>query len=136
MKPTYHTVFVQRRSELMAELFLQRLRPIAVGRSTTDDLGYDFLVTFKNKMGGINTFGVQVKGTESAVSPSLVVDKKLHQRLTHSTIPGFVLVANIKQNVLLYGWPDSTDRHIRLHEVNDEAARELRKQLVNWTQPS
>lgn len=133
MKPTYRTVFVQHRSELMAELFLQQLRPVTLGRSTTEDLGYDFLVTFRNKMGGINTFGVQVKGTESPVPSSLVVDKKLHQRLTQSTIPGFLLVANIKRNILLYGWPDSTDRHIRLQEVDDEAARELRKQLVNWT---
>jgi len=117
----------------MAELFLQRLRPVTLGRSTTDDLGYDFLVTFKNKMGGINTFGVQVKGTESPVPASFIVDKKAHQRLTHSTIPGFLLVANIKQNILLYGWPDSTDRHIQLHELNDEAADELRKRLVNWT---
>jgi hypothetical protein len=131
MKPSYRVVFLQRRSELLAELFLQRLDPASLVRSTAD-LGYDFLITFKNRMGGTNTFGVEVKGTDSEVAPSLVVDKKLHERLTLSNIPGFLLVADVKRNILFYGWPNREDRRIPLRELDDRTARELRKQLVDW----
>jgi hypothetical protein len=134
MKPSYRVAFVQRRSELMAELFLQQLDPISFVRST-DDLGYDFLVTFKNRKGGTNTFGVEVKGMDSAVPSSLVVDKALYGRMTLSNIPGFFLVADVKRNKLFYGLPDrADDRRIPLHEVDDERTRELRKQLVDWQQ--
>jgi len=53
---------IGRRSELMAELFLQELNPKFLARPT-EDFGFDFLVTFKNPKGGLNTYGVEVKGT-------------------------------------------------------------------------
>jgi hypothetical protein len=117
----------------MAELFLQQLDPVSLVRST-DAFGYDFLVTFKNRKGGTNTFGVEVKGMGSHVRPSLVVDKKLYDRLTLSNIPGFLLVADIKRNKLFYGWPDPVHRRIPLHKLDDETKRELRKRLVDWSQ--
>jgi Domain of unknown function (DUF4365) len=131
MKPTYHTVYVQRRSELMAELFLQQLGPVA-RVPAAQDLGYDLLVTVKNRKGGSNTFGVQVKGTESEVRPSRVVDEELSRSLTLSNIPGFLLVADVKRNKLFYGWPDRASRRIALHEIDDQRVSELRNRLADW----
>jgi hypothetical protein len=116
----------------MAELFLQQLDPVSLVRST-DDLGYDFLVTFKNRKGGANTFGVEVKGMSSHVPSSLVIDKKLYDRLTLSNIPGFLLVADIKGNKLFYGFPDRVGRRILLHKVDAKRGHELRKRLVDWS---
>jgi hypothetical protein len=124
--------FVERRSELMAELFLQQLNPISLVRST-HDLGYDFLVTFKNRRGGTNTFGVEVKGVDSNVPSSFMVNKVLYNRLVLSNIPSFLLVADVKRNKLFYGWPDPGDRRVPLHEVHDQGASELRKRLLDWS---
>jgi hypothetical protein len=131
MKPTYRTVYVQRRSELMAELFLQQLGAVA-RVPPTQDLGYDLLVTVKNKKGGANTFGVQVKGTESDVQSSGLVENALSKTLTHSNIPGFFLIADVKRNKLFYGWPDRASREVTFHEVDDRRSKELRKRLVEW----
>jgi uncharacterized protein DUF4365 len=131
MKPSYRAVYVHRRSELMAELFLQQLGPVA---RSTPDLGYDFLVTVKNRKGGANTFGVQVKGTESGAPSSFEADRDLYRSLTLSNIPGFLLVADVKKNKLFYGWPDRAARSIPLHEADDERVSELRKRLVDWSQ--
>lgn len=116
----------------MAELFLQQLSPVAVARPT-DDFGYDLLVTFKNKKGGINTFGVEVKGTESEVPKSLVVDSHLHKSLTFSNIPTFLLFVDVKRNKLFYGWPDHPVRRISLRELDADGTSELRKRLLNWS---
>ena len=129
MKPTYRTVYVQRRSELMAELFLQQLGAVA-RVPPTQDLGYDLLVTVRNKTGGTNTFGVEVKGTESDVRSSHLIEDALNRTLMHSNIPGFLLVADVKRNKLFYGWPERASRKIALHEVDDP--KELRKRLVEW----
>lgn len=116
----------------MAELFLQELGPLSLARSTLN-LGYDFLVTFKNLRGGTNTYGVEVKSTASPVQSSILVDKRLHDRLTLSNIPGFLLVADVKRNKLFFGWPGTT-RRTQLHKIDPHSQRELRKRLVDWPQ--
>jgi hypothetical protein len=114
----------------MAELFLQQLGPVAVARPT-DDFGYDLLVTFKNEKGGINTFGVEVKGTESQVPKSLVVDSHLRKSLNFSNLPTFLLFADVKRNKLFYGWPEHPERRISLHELDAHGTSELRKRLLD-----
>jgi hypothetical protein len=131
MKPSYRLAFIQRRSELMAELFLQQLDPLVLARPT-NDLGFDFLITFKNRKGGTNTFGVQVKGTESEVSHLFSIDKSLYRRLTLSNIPVFLLVADVKRNVLYFGWPSRKHQQIKLGEINDETTHQLKQQLIKW----
>ncbi len=116
----------------MAELFLQQLSPVAVARPT-DDFGYDLLVTFKNKKGGLNAFGVQVRGTESEVPKSLVVDRDLQESLSRSNIPAFLLVADVKRNKLFYGWPDRPERRISLRELDANGTSELRQRLLRWS---
>ena len=117
----------------MAELFLERLGPDSLVRST-GNFEYDFLVTFTNRNGGKNIFGVEVKGTESELPPSFLADKKLYARLTLSNIPGFLLIADVKRNKILFGWPERANRRIALHEVDDERVGELRNRLIDWPQ--
>jgi len=91
----------------MAELFLQDMEPQFVSRPTTSDAGYDFLVGFSNKKGGINTFAVEVKATEQHALPKYPLSKRVFERLSHSNIPSLLLVADVKQNRMYYAWLDS-----------------------------
>jgi hypothetical protein len=139
MKTTSHAEFVGRRGELTAELFLQELQPKLLARPTSD-FGYDFLVSFANSKGGLNTFAVAVKGTERTVSSSFALDKGEYRRLVNSNLPGFLLVVDVKQNKLFYALPKqggadglngSGKVNIALTEVNAQAKDSLRRQLIN-----
>lgn len=134
-----HAGIIGRRSELLAELFLQELQPKFLSRPT-QDVGFDFLMGFTNREGGMNTFAVEVKGTEHAISSSFPIDKRLYRRLVSSKPPGFLLAVDVKQNKLFYAWPerdetslDSTTGKIKVPviEINDRTKSELRKRLVN-----
>jgi len=122
----------------MAELFLQDLQPEFVARST-DDLGYDFLVGFTNPKGGINTVAVVVKATPQVVPSRFLIKRRLYDLLTHSNIPGLLLVVDVKQNKLYYASPAAVgaikDRRadsiaIPLTEIDGKTTDDLRKQLV------
>jgi hypothetical protein len=96
--------YVTRRSELLAELFLQDLKPTFLSRPTSD-IGLDFLIGFNNSKGGINTFGVEVKGTQQPISSSFALDERSYRRLANSNVPVCLLVVDAKQNRLFYAWP-------------------------------
>jgi len=122
----------------MAELFLQELNPKFLAKPN-EDLGFDFLVTFANPKGGVNTYGVEVKGTERPVSSSFQIEKRLYHRLINSNVPGFLLVANVKQNRLFYSWPEARDANLHggtgkvvvpVTEIDKDSKKELRKRLV------
>lgn len=102
-----HSNVVGRRAELMAELFLQELEPEFVSRPTSADVGYDLLVGFTNKKGGINTFAVEVKATERPPAGGFQITRKTFDRFAHSNIPGLLLVADVKHNQLYYAWLNS-----------------------------
>jgi uncharacterized protein DUF4365 len=134
-----HADLIGRRSELMAELFLQELKPKFLARPT-DDFGFDFLVSFTNPKGGMNTFGVEVKGTDRDVSSSFAIDKGLYRRLVSSNVPGFLLVANVKQNKLFYSLLKADHSSVRgdagrvlvpITEIDQHSRKELRKKLIN-----
>lgn len=92
------TQLVMRRSELLAELFLQQLNPSFVAKNTDlQDVGVDFFVGFKNPLGGTNLVAVEVKSTEHPVN-SYKLSKKTHNLLANSNIPGILLVVDVKQN--------------------------------------
>jgi hypothetical protein len=134
-----HYALVARRGELMAELFLQDLEPLSVARPP-HDFGYDFLVVFKNSKGGMNTFGVEVKATEKPVPSRFVIDKQTYGYLVNSTIPGLLLVADVKRNKLFYAWPPQLDAghngsrsiDVPLVQIDSETRAELHKRLVAW----
>jgi hypothetical protein len=134
-----HAEFVGRRSELLAELFLQELEPRFLSRPSAD-LGFDFLVGFANPDGGVNTFAVEVKSTEQAISSPFPIDKKSYLRLVSSNLPGLLLAVDVKQNKLFCAWPerDSADligwsAKIKgpVIEINDATKNDLRKRLLN-----
>jgi len=136
---TLQTEIIGRRSELMAELFLQELKPKFLAKPSAD-FGFDFLVSFSNPKGGLNTFGVEVKGTERDISSSYAIDEGLYRRLVSSNVPGFLLVANVKQNKLFYLWPKENDINARggagkvvvpVTEIDRNSKRELRRKLIN-----
>jgi hypothetical protein len=130
---------VGRRSELIAELFLQELGPKFLSRPS-QDLGFDFLVGFKNPEGGLNTFAVEVKGTERSISSSFPIDKRSYRRLVSSNVPGFLLAVDVKQNKLFYAWPKRGNDNlysgtgtiqVPVTEINDKTKVELRSRLIN-----
>jgi hypothetical protein len=117
----------------MAELFLQEFNPLFISRPTTDELGYDLLVGFSNKRGGINTFAVEVKGTERPPGPRFQILRRTFERIAHSNLPGLLLVADVKQNTLYYGWLRSKKASggapsvaVPLVEINDATKKDLK----------
>src|ERR1700728_1089139 len=89
--------YVARRGALLAELFLEDLKPEFVAR-TTGDVGYDFLVGFRNLRGGINNIAVEVKATERLVQNRFPLRRKLYQRFAYSNIPVLFIVVDVKDN--------------------------------------
>jgi len=94
----------------MAELFLQELEPDFVAKPAAEDFAFDFLVGFSNKDGGVNTYAVEVKATESPVRDTYRLPRRVFDYLAHSNIPLLLLVVDVKQNSFYYAWPkqDST----------------------------
>ncbi|MCP4700821.1 MAG: DUF4365 domain-containing protein [Gammaproteobacteria bacterium] len=129
---------IERRGELIAELFLQDLNPSFVAKPTTD-FGYDFFIGFPNANGGINNYAVEVKATERPVSSRFSVKTTLYERLAHSNIPALLIVVDVKQNRLFYAWltHEGTKKRcthttrIPVTEVDDAVKEKLRKQLVS-----
>ena len=124
-----------RRAELMAELFLQELEPQFLSRPTSADVGYDLLVGFANKKGGINTFAVEVKSTQRTPGARFPLPKRTFDRFVVSNIPGLLLVADVKATRMYYAWLTANRNSgnetvsIPLTEVNDATKKQLRKQL-------
>lgn len=124
-----------RRSELLAELFLEELDPVFVSRPT-EDLGYDLLVGFSNQKGGINTFAVLVKHTEHAPALRFPISQSTLNRFAHSNIPGLLLVTDVKENLLYYGWlnrfgsnGNRSAASVPLTKIDDIAKCDLHKEF-------
>jgi hypothetical protein len=128
---------VERRGELLAEFFLQQLGAESVARPP-QEFGFDFLVVFTNSQGGKNTFGVEVKSTERLLSRYWTIDRRTYGQLAHSTMPGFLLVADVKQNRVFFAFPPRLDTRrgspktvtIELTEINETTKTKLRDRLV------
>jgi len=135
MSATSHRSLIGHRSELMAELLLQEFDPISLARPTVD-FGYDFLVSFTNSRGGINTFGVEVKGTEKEISSTFAIERRAYDRLANSNIPMLLLVTDVKHNRVFYHWPHPQNGpkshmvRVPLVEINDQAKRDLRHRFA------
>lgn len=119
----------------MAELLLEELEPEAIVRPRPD-LGLDFLVSFRNSRGGINSFGVEVRSTSQDVQLSFGIDRKIYDRLTHSNTQILLLIANVKQNKLYFAWVDKRRLHsgaatvmIPVAPINDRTKIELLRKL-------
>ncbi|MBU6441907.1 MAG: hypothetical protein KGS28_16930 [Betaproteobacteria bacterium] len=89
-----------RRSELMAELFLQDLGPRFVAKAP-DNLGFDFIVGFTNRRGGVNVVAVEVKTRQTTLARQQMKAKS-YDLLANSNVPGLLLVIDVKSNTVLY----------------------------------
>lgn len=132
-----HAELVERRAELIAELFLQDLAPEFVAR-TTPEFGYDFLMGSTNREGGITNCAVQVKLTESPVNDYFPIRRELFERLAHSNIPTLLLIVNVKDNQLYFVFPgpevsellgNGNVVRIPVTKVDERAKHEIRKKL-------
>lgn len=103
-KPT-DSLVIKRRSELMAELFLQELGPIFVAKPTSD-ISFDLLTGFLNSKSGINVFAVEVKTTQENPNKGYTIRSDLYRKLCLSNIPVLFLVIDVKANAVHYAWPD------------------------------
>ena len=118
----------------MAELLLQELGPQFISRPT-EDVGYDLLVGFENKKGGINTFAVELKSTARPPGTRFQLLGRAVDRFAHSNIPGLLLVADVKQNRMYYAWlnqgkaPGSAHVSIPIIEVNETTRKDLESHL-------
>jgi len=129
---------IGRRAELIAELFFQDLNPEYVAQPVPH-VGYDLLVGFANSRGGINNYIVEVKSTERPVSSLFPLQTKIYNRLANSNIPALLLVVDVKQNQVFYGWlrpedfeggSDINTVMIPVTAVDDVVKAELRSQLA------
>ena len=134
------TQYVARRAELIVELFLHDLGARIVTGPDCADLGYDFLIGFKNAEGGVNLSAVEVKATEKPVSHSYPLPRKWYALLAYSNVPSLLLVVDVKKNRLYHAWPnpDYPTKHegsgvirVPVAEVDDATKREIRKRLAN-----
>jgi hypothetical protein len=131
------STLVERRGELLVELFLEDLGAEFIARPAAD-LGYDLFVGFKNSDGGINLTAVEIDATEQPINTRYPVQRQLYRRLVSTNIPVLLLVADVKQNRLFYALPGSEPASgegnaktipIPLKEVDERAVEELRAQL-------
>ena len=132
-----------RRAELMTELFLEELQPRFVARVTNSDFVFDFLISFLNARGGINTFAVYVKSTEQPVNGKFELQRDLYKTLANSNLPVLLLVVDVKQNQFYYAWPrdnpelapvgDSVRVPVRL--VDNDARQQLIARMASNPQP-
>jgi hypothetical protein len=129
---------VDRRGELLAELFLQDLGPEFLARPTFD-FGYDLLMGFRNSRGGLNNVAVVVKATERPVQARYTVSRRDFERWANSNIPVLLLVVDVKNNRLFHTWPTpdiardtggSGTISIRLTEIDESMKETLRRQFV------
>jgi hypothetical protein len=139
MKNEYtHSGMVEHRGELMAELLLQDLGSTFVARAGRA-LGYDYIAGFRNSKGGVNVTAVEVKATDRAVPLIFRIDRRTYDQWAYSTPPVLVVVADVKQNRLFYGWPQpdgasggrrSDTVAMPLVELNDSTKAHLRGRLA------
>jgi hypothetical protein len=128
---------VARRAELLAELFLQELKPEFVARSSAD-FGYDFLVGFRNPRDGINNVAVEVKSTEQPAGKQYPISRRLYDQWAYSNIPVLLLIIDVKENRYYYAWAspdvssgagDSKTLRVELTEITDSTKAELLEKL-------
>jgi hypothetical protein len=135
---TSHRALTARRAELLAELFLQELKPEFIA-SSNGDFGYDFLMGFLNPKGGINNVLVEVKSTEALHRKQYVINKRLYERLAYSNTPALLLVVDVKENrfycclltpdVAIATGAFETVR-VELTELDEKTKKELRQRLA------
>lgn len=97
---TTETNLLVRRATLLAQLFLEDLRPKFVAEAPPD-FDLDFIVGFNNNRGGVNLVAVKVKSTER-MQTRFQLKRKTLDLLGNSNVPGIFLMIDVKSNSVLY----------------------------------
>lgn len=131
---------VERRGELMAELFLEELEPAYLARPSvaSHELGFDYFVGFKNPHGGVNTFGVVTKATEQPVHGKTRLKTPAFNFVANSNLPVLLLVTDVKRNQIFIAWPreierppsSATEVAIPLTPVDEAVRSDLKRKMA------
>jgi hypothetical protein len=132
------TQMIERRGELMVELFLQDLEPAFLAEANFE-VGYDFFVGFINTNGGVNTSAVVAKATEESVQNQYYLSREHYNQLAYSNIPVLFLVVNVKENKLYFAWISPQDSRnegngkvsIPMVEVDNQVQKSIHQRLVH-----
>jgi hypothetical protein len=97
------TQIIQRRGQLLAELYLTDLKPQFFVTSNT---GYDFFLGFKTKSGAIVTVPVEVKATDQPIGDHyrLYATPEQLSALTKSNLPVLLFIVDAKRNEFFFTW--------------------------------
>lgn len=123
----------------MTELFLEGLQPRFVARVTNSDFVFDFLISFLNARGGINTYAVDIKSTEQPVTGKFELQKDLYNTLANSNLPVLLLVVDVKQNQIYYAWPHDNPElapvgnsvRVPVRLIDDDARQQLISRMAS-----
>lgn len=99
IKVSMSNELVHRRAEMLANLFLQELKPLTLMQVTMHNTFGDFYAGFRTKTGRLVTIMVEVKATEKPVSGTF----RFHGPES-SNIPVLILVVDVKSNELFFNW--------------------------------
>jgi hypothetical protein len=132
---------IGRRAELMAELFLEELGASFVAKSDTAEIPFGFFAGFPTSGGGLNTFAVEVKSTETPIMSPYPIHDKLVDYLMKSNIPVLLLVVDVKRNQIYFGWGSAIERSgtpsskkasafLRVTEVDNSVREQLHTELT------
>jgi hypothetical protein len=86
-------------------MFLQEIGSRFVARPTRTDLGFDFLVGFPNRRGGVNFTVVEVKATGQSIRGKYKISTTQLARWMNSNLPTLVLIVDVKNNDIYWAWP-------------------------------
>jgi hypothetical protein len=127
--------FIQRRGEVIAELFLGDLRPITLVQVPQSDEVCDFFAAFRTKQGKVLTIGVEAIATDKPVPAEYVfhASGRRLEMLVASTLPLLLVVVDVKLNEVFFNWTTN------LTVVRDPSVRKsalLRLPVIKATEES
>ncbi len=135
--------YVEERADAMARLFLQDVSAeLAVPKR---DIGVNYLSVFRTEQGTRHVIPVVVLGTEEKISDEYRFPESIQfiDEWKSANVPVLILVANVKQTELFYGWASditTTTKHngeenawvLPVRRIDDKQARtEFVKALSN-----
>lgn len=111
MTASEHAALMNRRGELLAEMFLNDLGA-SITRSPIDSA--DYLAFFETGEKALQFFAVEVKATEKPLPSKYAVTSTALTRAAQFNIPTLLLVVDVKQNKIGCAW---LDEYARTHQL-------------------
>jgi uncharacterized protein DUF4365 len=135
--------YVERRAEILAELFLRDLNPKFLAQATFQGAVWDYMTAFQTKKGRLVNIAVQVKATERPFDGVILftVTARQAEQLTNTNIAVLIIVVDVKNNSIAWNWAQKAQitRHPRernlvlirlpLHLANANSIEKLRADI-------